>query len=565
MKPQSHLWAQLVTSRGHGTDGRLHCAHAARSWLPGGGTARDTTVLEEGAVGVHFRCARSAGWIMQVQVELRHLLAAPALAGCLRLRIWADAASGDGMAATVPTERGTLGCGDSYHPVSHALLGHHRLLTLPAEGITSVYVACMHQVVHQAFAWQWGRAHAQLYSGSGGCGCGQRVTVLHPPIDESGRVLEPMLAMLYAPPNSPERASLIGALRAQLPGLLLDNALPLIELWTRWATMPDAAMRWLRRRALSEATPIAVVSMADRQGDTRAETLLVLPQRPVPLSHEVLSALRDTAGEADGLRDGTPMIFPCGWAGAEEAWIPNVLLSACTPRVECLSELIKEAAAGRHARPARAFVPGAVLVLQSQQMPVAAALAHLYGTPLGVMILVHISDGNIWQHRIAATARMYAGWRHSLRQYWLPDASGALEGARRRGEVEWFPIGMNPQWVTVMAAIRDGTIRVPPASSRRHVIAFLGSTDKSARAARIAIVDDALRALGLHVHHTKGNVACYGSGCDDDDYIHATLDSALCLHLPGSSVESNRMCAVQNACPPPCRPRTDRYWPLVDT
>ena len=34
----------------------------------------------------------------------------------------------------------------------------------------------------------------------------------------------------------------------------------------------------------------------------------------------------------------------------------------------------------------------------------AAALARLYAVPLSSLVLVHISDGNIWQHRVASTA-----------------------------------------------------------------------------------------------------------------------------------------------------------------
>ncbi|KOO28450.1 hypothetical protein Ctob_001943 [Chrysochromulina tobinii] len=89
---------------------------------------------------------------------------------------------------------------------------------------------------------------------------------------------------------------------------------------------------------------------------------------------------------------------------------------------------------------------------------------------------------------------------------------------------------------------------------------FLGSTDKSDRAKRIALVDGALDLLSVRsvrgggvdddeeeatvparVFHRRGNVACYGSACDDEAYVRATLDSALCLQLPGSSVESNRL------------------------
>ena len=47
----------------------------------------------------------------------------------------------------------------------------------------SLYVECMHRVMHQAFAMQWGKLHARSYRGSGCDRCGFRVAVLLPPRD----------------------------------------------------------------------------------------------------------------------------------------------------------------------------------------------------------------------------------------------------------------------------------------------------------------------------------------------------------------------------------------------
>ena len=182
--------------------------------------------------------------------------------------------------------------------------------------------------------------------------------------------------------------------------------------------------------------------------------------------------------------------------------------------------------------------PGAVFVLQSQLMPIAKALAAAYRVPLASLTLVHLSDGNTYRGSVAATAASYAQWRGALRQYWLPDAAGSLDAAAARGEVRWFPIGMNPQWVRLMPAFANGSLPLPPASARRHLLTFLGSTHKSNRQARVDAVAAAARVA---VHHKKGDVACYGADCDDGEYVEGTLQSALCLQLPGSSVESNRL------------------------
>ena len=140
--------------------------------------------------------------------------------------------------------------------------------------------------------------------------------------------------------------------------------------------------------------------------------------------------------------------------------------------------------------------------------------------------------------RPLALCGRYAAWRSAFRQYWLDDDAHSLAASVRRGEVQWFPIGMNPQWVRLVERIRNGSLTIPRASARRHRISFLGSTHKSDRAMRIAAVE---RASYMRVHHHAGDRACYGKGCADTRYVDETLDSVLCLHLPGSSVESNRL------------------------
>lgn len=235
----------------------------------------------------------------------------------------------------------------------------------------------------------------------------------------------------------------------------------------------------------------------------------------------------------------------------------------------CLGELAREAASGEHARAAAAIVPGATFVVQSQQLPVVRSLLRMYRVRRRDVVLVHISDGNIWQHRAARTAKVYRPWRAAFRQYWLPDATGALAAAARAGDVEWFPIGMNPQWVRRMEAVRTGALAVPRASERAHFVSFLGSTGKSARRERIRQVDAALQLLrtvrsmrraaeeggggapAVRRHADDADVACYGSECNDEAYVRGTLDAALCLALPGSSVESNRLYeSLEGGCVP---------------
>ena len=298
-----------------------------------------------------------------------------------------------------------------------------------------------------------------------------------------------------------------------------------------WERLGAESVRWLRAGSFAGVAqpppPDAVLAMVDREAPR--EPRLVLPATPTPLPPE--SIPHDAV-------EGTPVLFPCGFAGADEAWLRDVMLKGCAPRLACIGAVVRAHLAGRHAEAAATVRPGAVFVLQSQLMPIAKALAASYRVPLASLTLVHLSDGNTYRDSVAATAATYAQWRGALRQYWLPDAAGSLDAAAARGEVRWFPIGMNPQWVRLMPAIANGSLPLPPASARRHLLSFLGSTHKSNRQARVDAVAAAARVA---VHHKKGDVACYGADCDDGEYVEGTLQSALCLQLPGSSVESNRL------------------------
>jgi len=212
-------------------------------------------------------------------------------------------------------------------------------------------------------------------------------------------------------------------------------------------------------------------------------------------------------------------------------------------------------------------VPGAVFVLQRGQFSFAYRVAAAAGVPTSALILVHISDGNIYRAAMASSTAHYPRWRAAFRQYWVADAPLAelpasaaapgdhpgrdfaptLQDAADGGHVSWIPIGMNPQWVRLSPSLASRAIPLLPASARRLPLTFLGSTDKSDRLQRIGEVNAVLATLDailpepLRVFHRRGSVACYGEGCADERYVNETLESRLCLQLPGSSVESNRL------------------------
>jgi hypothetical protein len=589
MEPPARLLAELqpLFTATDGPSKRRRCAVGAASSWPSDAhvlTPRSNLLqLEASVLAIDLDCAHVKHWLWHASIALRRTLAHPNPFGGR-----GRGEGGSGGFGYCPREMlGTLlrppeppeppeppptiaprhdiglasglaPCEWAYQPASHAFRGHHRLVSLPSEGVSSLYVTCMHSLVHQAFARAWSSAHDTLYA-SRRCGCGQRVRVLLPPRDESG-------ALLLS--NHDGRAVMLELLR-RLPGLFLDASAPLTLLWSTWASMNDDTSRWVRQRATSRTVPPHVIAMVERRqhgpdgGGGGGDGTIVLPQRLSPLGHSELARLRAAAAEPRAR--AAPLIYPCGYAGAEEAWIPHVLLAQCSVEVVCLTDLLRDVATGKHARGAAAIVPGAVLVLQSQQLEAARLLASLYRVPLSSMVLIHISDGNIWQARVATTASLYASFRHAFRQYWLPDEARSLDGAAARGDVSWIPIGENPQWVRLMPELASGERVRPPASSRALFISFLGSTDKSDRAPRIAAVNRALatvrvRSLGegstatstARVYqHRVGNVACYGSDCADGEYVRQTLQSALCLQLPGSSVESNRLYeSIEGGCVP---------------
>ena len=91
--------------------------------------------------------------------------------------------------------------------------------------------------------------------------------------------------------------------------------------------------------------------------------------------------------------------------------------------------------------------------------------------------------------------------------------------------------------------IAAGELAVPRASRRAHLVSFLGSTDKSDREARLAMLRAALAGTPVDTSllAARGRRACYGFGCNESGWVEDMLQSATALHLPGSSPDSGRL------------------------
>ena len=104
---------------------------------------------------------------------------------------------------------------------------------------------------------------------------------------------------------------------------------------------------------------------------------------------------------------------------------------------------------------------------------------------------MHISHSYMYQAEAAAAAARYAAWRVAFRNNWFADsredgAPHSLAAAAARREVSWYPLGLGPQWVAISERISRGEIELARASRRRHLVSFLGSTDKSDREERLS-------------------------------------------------------------------------------
>uniref|UniRef100_A0A7S2CEC7 RXYLT1 C-terminal domain-containing protein n=1 Tax=Haptolina brevifila TaxID=156173 RepID=A0A7S2CEC7_9EUKA len=148
----------------------------------------------------------------------------------------------------------------------------------------------------------------------------------------------------------------------------------------------------------------------------------------------------------------------------------------------------------------------------------------------------------------ASAVAEYPSWRVAFRNNEFSDADGShsLRDGRRRGVFEWYPLGVSAQWVRLGPREPTSGTLTPSvrASERQHFLTFLGSTDKSEREDRVAQVRVALQAAaGDHrsMLSTRGHHSCYGNECDNTEYVHAMRQSALSLHLPGSSADSGRL------------------------
>eukprot|EP00310_Coccolithus_braarudii_P023348 CAMPEP_0183334630 /NCGR_PEP_ID=MMETSP0164_2-20130417/3182_1 /TAXON_ID=221442 /ORGANISM="Coccolithus pelagicus ssp braarudi, Strain PLY182g" /LENGTH=803 /DNA_ID=CAMNT_0025503811 /DNA_START=92 /DNA_END=2503 /DNA_ORIENTATION=- len=408
-----------------------------------------------------------------------------------------------------------LDCAAAFAPLAHA--ASHHLAMVDSEAHSSLYAVCNHQLKHVAFARAAEAAYNERFPPARSCSCGRRVSVLLPVRGMSGALLPPTEPVLK---------------------VLGDSAL-VYQLRPSWMRYGVEETQWLEARARAAIAPRSVHAIANRAAGA-ATPLLVFSADPS--SGRSAASVRGSGGHTAGggvpLDAALPVVYPCGFAGAEEAFLLELMLGACRPRKVCLCDLLDAHARGRRVEVAATLRVGAVLVLQNPHFAIVEHVAAEHGVPLDGLILVHISDGNIYHASMNASAARYPPFRSAFRQYWVPDAQHSLDSSARRGDVRWFPIGMNPQWVRLVPAIANGSLRLPASSERRHFISFLGSTHKSSRAERISEVE---AHSGAAVHFHAGNRACYGQDCNNQRYVEETLQSVLCLHLPGSSVESNRL------------------------
>ena len=205
------------------------------------------------------------------------------------------------------------------------------------EGLAA-YAPCNHEIEHVAFAWHAKAAHEADYAGRR-CACSQRLRLLLPP-----------------PGADAAAATGFGSkLRATLRKLTLE---PSVLVW---------ANRYLSLRP----PPPHVAVLLDRTQQPAGYVAL-------PLSEELSE---DVSEDGKGARRspaplqpheggaGVQVIYPCGHAGAEEHFILQTLLGACSPTRHCLFPLVQ--AAARPLQNTRRAHPASLLVKHPPAGPMA--------------------------------------------------------------------------------------------------------------------------------------------------------------------------------------------------
>ncbi|CAJ1397780.1 unnamed protein product [Effrenium voratum] len=298
------------------------------------------------------------------------------------------------------------------------------------------------------------------------------------------------------------------------------------------------AARWLPALAWDDRDPHlqAVPECATAPlVDDAALRLGSRPFRP-PRTGELLRACHGSGSKA------LEVVVPCQANGcglrAEVPWILRVMLGFSDIRASCLEDLYNSSEKG-----GPGVRPGQVLVLTSRKYQMGLDVARAANVPLSQLVLVHIADETKADQ--AAWAQRYLSWRFVFRNYWVDDQQGSFERLLEQDRLAYFPLGPTPQ---LLSLPRDRL-----ASQRSVRVFFSGRAGNGAE--RLGRLGAAQRRLGAKLLVQTTTERKYG--CYDSEYVQRLTDSAMCLQIPGNSVECFRLYESLEA---GCVPVVVRAW-----
>lgn len=245
------------------------------------------------------------------------------------------------------------------------------------------------------------------------------------------------------------------------------------------------------------------------------------------------------------------VVIPCETApmvGAGAAvhpalpWILRVMLGFSNLKLACLEDLHGKIASSSTKPSDKSLVAeyvhsGSVMILTSSKYAMGVEVAA--NTSLSNLTLIHIDDlSSTW-------AQEYRRWRFVFRTFWTDDSSGSYNQLMLKGRLAYFPLGPEPQ------LLWHGQKHMRNASERRLKIFFAGAKQR-----RVGRLQQAQNVLGKDlVIETTGDEAFRSSY--DHHYVEQLFNSALCLQIPGPSIESYRLFESLEA---GCIPVVVRSW-----
>eukprot|EP00435_Cladocopium_sp_Y103_P031951 s274_g8.t1 len=222
-------------------------------------------------------------------------------------------------------------------------------------------------------------------------------------------------------------------------------------------------------------------------------------------------------------------------------WLLREMLGFFDLNVACLEDLHRTITSPTRAQQkliAKYVHPGSVMILTSSKYSMGLDVAAQ--TPLRHLKLIHLGDlSSTWAHA-------YRRWGFVFRTFWTDDVHHSYDKLVKEERLTYLPLGPTPQLMW------HGVSRLQNASQRPVKIYFGGSSQR-----RQSRLQQAQKLLGKDlVVESTASGSKIRSGYDQH-YLRQLFRSAMCLQVPGPSIESYRLYESLEA---GCIPVVVRTW-----